>query len=111
MQHDLSRRDLMKRALLGSALIPVLSAIETRSWAADLTPLDPNDTNAKALSFVTDATKVDASTHPTYKAGQKCATCLQYQGKPTDPTAACTIFPGHSVPGPGWCQVWSQRTS
>jgi hypothetical protein len=64
---------------------------------------------AKALGFVTDASKVTAATHPTYKPGQRCATCAQYQGKPTEASAGCTIFAGHSVPGPGWCSVWAQR--
>jgi hypothetical protein len=111
MQHEISRRALVKRALVGSALIPVLSVIETRALAADLTPLDVNDSTAKALGFVTDASTVDAKTRPTYKPGQRCSNCLQYQGKATDATAACTIFPNHSVPAAGWCQVWAQRPS
>jgi High potential iron-sulfur protein len=109
MQHEISRRGWVKNALLGTALIPVLSLVGRQSWAADLTPLDASDTTAKALSYVADASKVDAATHPTFKAGQRCATCLQYQGKATDQTAGCTIFPGHSVAAAGWCQVWAQR--
>src|SRR5215475_865117 len=107
MRHDISRRALVKRALLGGALIPVLSVIETKTWAAaNLTPLDPNDATAKALAFTNDASKVDAKAHPTYKPEQKCGNCLQYQGKATDATAGCNIFPSHSVPASGWCQVW-----
>jgi hypothetical protein len=71
--------------------------------------LDPNDPTAKALAFVNDATKVDASANPTFKAGQKCSTCAQYQGKASDPTAACNIFAGHSVPAGGWCKVWAAK--
>ncbi len=109
MQHEISRRDLMKGALLASALVPALGLIGKNSQAAGLTPLDPNDPAAKALSFVTDASKVDASANPTFKAGQSCATCAQYQGKPTDATAGCNIFAGHSVPAGGWCKVWVPR--
>ena len=109
MAHEISRREWVKRALVGSALIPVLSLTGRESWAAELTPLDPNDATAKALGFVTEASKVDVAAHPTYKAGQRCSTCLQYQGKPADATAGCTIFPGRSVPAAGWCQVWVQR--
>jgi hypothetical protein len=77
--------------------------------AAALPALDPNDPTAKALAFVNDATKVDASANPTFKAGQKCSTCAQYQGKASDPTAACNIFAGHSVPAGGWCKVWAAK--
>jgi hypothetical protein len=57
-----------------------------------------------------DASKVDAKAYPTFKAGQRCSTCAQYQGKQTDATATCIIFPNHTVPAGGWCQVWAQRT-
>jgi hypothetical protein len=105
MQHEISRRDLMKSAL-ATALLPALGVISKRSRAADLTPLDPNDPTAKALGFVTDASKVDAATNPTFKAGQHCAGCAQYQGTASDATAGCTIFAGHSVPGGGWCRAF-----
>jgi hypothetical protein len=71
--------------------------------------LDVGDPTAKALGFLTDATKVDAASNPTFKAGQKCATCAQYQGKASDATAGCNIFAGHSVPAAGWCKVWAQK--
>lgn len=109
MQHDISRRHLIRNALLAGALVPALGLIAKRSDAAELTPLDPNDPTAKALAFVADAAKVDAAANPTFKPGQRCATCMQYQGKPTDATAGCTIFPNHSVPAAGWCKVWVQR--
>jgi hypothetical protein len=109
MYHGISRRDLMKSALVASALVPALGLIGKKSWAADLTPLDPNDPAAKALGFVTDASKVDAAANPTFKPEQHCAACAQYQGAPTDATAACTIFAGHSVPAGGWCKAWVKR--
>jgi hypothetical protein len=109
MQHNISRRDLVKSGLLAGVLVPAIGLIGREARAAGLTPLDPNDPTAKALGFVTDASKVEASTNPTYKAGQRCATCAQYQGKPTEATAACAIFAGHSVPAGGWCRVWAQR--
>jgi hypothetical protein len=108
--HKISRRDWVKSSLFAGALVPALDLITEDSRAAALTPLDPNDTLAKSLGFVTVASKVDASTNPTFKPGQHCATCAQYQGKPTDATAACTIFAGHSVPAGGWCRVWAQRS-
>jgi len=111
MQHEISRRQLMKSGLLAGALAPVVALVGSGARAAELTPLDPTDPLAKALNYTADASKVSASANPTFKAGQHCATCAQFQGKPTDAKAACTIFAGHSVPAAGWCKVWAQRNS
>lgn len=108
MHSKISRRELVKGGLLAGTLLPV-ALLNTTGAAATLPPLDPDDPTAKALGFVTDATKVNAAANPTYKAGQKCGTCAQFQGKPADPLAPCTIFAGKSVPSPGWCKVWAQR--
>jgi hypothetical protein len=62
-----------------------------------------------SLGFVTDATKVSAAANPTYKAGQKCGTCSQFQGKAGDASGGCNIFAGKSVPAGGWCKVWSPK--
>jgi hypothetical protein len=110
MENEISRRQLMKSGLLAAgALAPVMVLVGNSARAAELTPLDPKDPTASALHFTNDATKVDAKANPTYKAGQHCGTCAQFQGKPTDAKAGCNIFAGHSVPMGGWCQVWAQR--
>jgi hypothetical protein len=106
---NISRRELVKSSLYASALVPALGLVWKDSQAADLTPLSPNDAQAKTLGFTMDAAKVDTSVHPTYKPGQRCGTCTQFQGKPSDATGGCTIFAGHSVPAGGWCMVWTQR--
>jgi hypothetical protein len=59
---------------------------------------------------VIDASKVDASANPTFKTGQHCAFCAQFEGKPTGATAGCNIFAAHSVPAGGWCKIWAQRS-
>jgi hypothetical protein len=104
-----TRRSLVKGGLIAGALLPTVGLLSRSAVAAGLPPLDPNDPTAKALGFVSDATKVDTKTHPTFKAGQKCGTCAQFQGKPGEASAACTIFAGKSVPEGGWCQVWAQK--
>jgi hypothetical protein len=109
MQRKISRRSIVKSGFIAGALLPAFSLISGNAAAAALPPLDPNDPTAKALGFVNDATKIDSKTQPTFKAGQKCSTCAQFQGKATDATAACTIFAGKSVPAGGWCQVWAQK--
>lgn len=109
MQHKISRRDVVKGGLIAGALVPALGLVARQSQAAGLTPLDPNDPTARSLAYVADASKVNASANPTYKPGQRCATCAQYVGKPTDASAGCNVFAGHSVPAGGWCKVWAQR--
>lgn len=108
MQSKISRRDLVKSGLLAGTLIPALGLVGTAE-AADLTPLDPNDPQAKALGFITDASKVNAAANATYKPGQKCGTCAQFQGKAGAASGGCNIFVGHSVPAGGWCKVWAQK--
>lgn len=71
--------------------------------------VDPSDPLAVSLGYVTDAAKVDRAKHPQYAAGQDCAGCKQYQGKPADPTAGCTIFGGRNVAAKGWCSAWVRR--
>jgi hypothetical protein len=109
MQRKITRRAIVKNGLIAGTFIPAMGLMAQSAAAAGLPPLDPKDPSAQALGFVTDATKVDAAANPTYKPTQKCSTCAQYQGKPSDPTAGCNIFPGKSVPAGGWCKVWAQK--
>ena len=107
--NNFTRRAIVKNGLIAGAMLPALGLLGNGAAAAGLPPLDPSDPTAKALGFVTDATKVDKAANPTYKPGQKCGTCAQFQGKPGDATAGCNIFAGHSVPATGWCKVWAQK--
>jgi hypothetical protein len=109
MQSKITRRSLVKGGLVAGTLGAAFGLIGRTAGAAGLPPVDPADPTAKALGYVSDGTKVDASANPTYKPTQKCANCAQYQGKASDATAACNIFVGHSVPAAGWCKVWAQK--
>jgi hypothetical protein len=109
MQTKYSRRAIVKSGLIAGALIPAAGLFTQQGCAAALPMLDPADPTAKALGFVTDASKVDAKANPTYKAGQKCGTCAQFQGKAGDASAGCNIFAGKAVPSSGWCKVWAQK--
>ena len=108
MSHTMVRRDFLKRALTSAAVIPALGGTGAR--ADSLTPLDPADPTAQALGFSVDASKVAASANPTLKSGHHCGVCAQYQGRPADKSAGCSIYPGHSVPAKGWCRAFVQRT-
>ena len=110
MNKKLTRRSIVKNGLMAGALVPALGFLGTTARAAGLPPLDPSDPTATSLGFVTDATKVSAAANPTYKAGQKCGVCSQFQGKAGDASGGCTIFAGKSVPAGGWCKVWSQKS-
>ena len=107
MPRGISRRHLMIRVLTTGALLPALDLLPKLSQAEALPPLDTKDSAASALGFVTDAAKATSS--PLFKKGQHCASCLHYLGKPSDATAGCNIYAGHSVPANGWCTVWSLR--
>ena len=102
---------MVKRSLLAGTLVPAMGLIGNGAGAAGLPPLDPNDPQAKSLGYAPDGSKVNAAANPTFKAGQKCSTCAQYQGKPTDASAGCNVFAGHSVPAGGWCKVWAQKSA
>src|SRR5579872_6307762 len=107
MSGAILRRDLLKCALASVVAVPALGAARAR--AATLTPLDPTDHTAHALGFVADSSKAAANANPTFKAGQHCGACMQYQGSPTSARAGCSIYPGHSVPVSGWCSAFAQR--
>ena len=109
MEKNISRRSLVKGGIMAGALLPAFSLIGSLADAAALTPLDPADPTAKALGFVSDATTVSAAANPTYKAGQRCGTCAQFQGKAGDKTGGCNIFVGHLVPVGGWCKVYAAK--
>jgi high potential iron-sulfur protein len=104
MLYTIVRRDFLKCALASAVVIPALGAADAR--AAGLPLLDPTDPVAQSIGFVPDASKVAANA--TFKPGQHCGVCMQYQGKPSDATAGCGIFAGHSVPSRGWCSAFAQ---
>ncbi len=108
IDQKLPRRAILKGALAALASIPVVAAV-ARVEAAPAAKLDANDPQAKALHYAPDTSKVDAKTNPNHKPEQKCANCLQYQGKATDAVAGCNIFSGKQVDGIGWCTVWAKK--
>ena len=107
MSDTVLRRDFLKFALASAVVIPALRAAAAR--AADLPALDPTDPVAQSLGFVPDASKVAPNTHSTFKPGQHCGACMQFQGKSSDASAGCSIFAGHSVPSRAWCSAFAQR--
>jgi hypothetical protein len=109
MKREISRRTLLRTALIGAATVPATCLSLRADAAAPLPMLDGSDPTAKALGYVPDAGKVDPKANPTFKAGQHCATCVQFQGKAADVKGACNIFVGKQVNATGWCRVWAQK--
>jgi hypothetical protein len=107
MSCTIFRREFIKYALASAVVIPALGAADAN--AAGLPLLDPTDPVAQSLGFVLDASKVAANANPTFTPGQHCGVCMQFQGKPSDASAACGIYEGHSVPSGGWCRAFAQR--
>lgn len=101
------RRTLLKGALLGVAAVPV-SALLTRTADAATGRVDPNETQAKALRYIEDATKVDPKANPQFKPGNICGNCGH--AKPgTGAEVPCAIFGQRMVATKGWCNVWMKR--
>ncbi len=108
MSKSLPRRTVLKAALMGSAALPLMAKL-TEAEAAAQPLVDVNDAVAKSLGYSPDSSKVDAKANPTHKPNQKCATCIQFQGKGADKQGACNLFPGKDVLATGWCKVWAQK--
>lgn len=100
----ISRRRLLQGAIAGLAAVPAVTLIARQAGAAEA--LSEGDATAKSLAYIGDASKVNAKTNPTYKAGQTCANCIQYTGKAGAADGPCNIFPGKTVKAKGWCKVW-----
>ena len=71
--------------------------------------LDEKNPQAVALGYVADAKRVDVKKYPKFVAGQNCTNCALYQGKASDKAAACPLFAGKLVAGPGWCSAWAKK--
>ena len=79
----------------------------SRAFAQALVSED--DPQAKALGYVSDATKVDVKRFAKYVAGQNCANCALYQAKAGDPVGGCPLFAGRQVPAKAWCSAWVKK--
>ncbi len=107
MKHtfDESRRRLLKRVSLGVALAPLAGATLRTAWAADLPLVTADDPTAKALKYVSDASKAADA-----KPGSKCGNCKLYQGAANSAQGPCLLFPGKDVKASGWCSSWTAKT-
>ena len=90
------------------AIGATVGTIEVRAQGAG-PKVSESDPQAVALGYKDDTTKVDAKKYPKHTPEQRCSNCQLYQGKATDPTGGCALFPGKQVAGPGWCSAWNKK--
>jgi hypothetical protein len=101
MQMNRTRRALLQRALIASALVPVAGFLVSTAAYGESPALDSSDPTAKALGYVPKSAKPDAN----------CANCSLFQAKAGDVMGSCTIFPGKSVASAGWCSGWVKKAA
>ena len=97
-------KKLNRRQFLGSgaalvALTPSLLIASRSAAAAEGPKVDPNDAQAKALSY----------THESPKAENHCSNCQLYSGAADASWGPCAIFPGKQVAAGGWCSAWVKK--
>jgi len=101
------RRDFLKAGSL--AVLSAAVAGSAGKAAAQAARVDEKDAQALSLGYRRDATKVDKAKFEKYVAGQTCASCTFYQGKPTDAWGSCAIFANKQVAAKGWCSAYVKK--
>ena len=98
-----------RRSFLITSVGVAATVALSRQAFADAPKVGESEPTAQALGYKADATKVDKAKYAKYAAGQDCSNCTFYQGKATDPYAACPMFPGKQVAGKGWCSAYNKK--
>lgn len=101
MTRSIDRRIFLMTVATSGATLGVLAHAQTL--------VDEKDGQALALAYVVDAKRVDSKKHGKFAPGQNCSNCALYQGKASDKAAACPLFAGKLVAGPGWCTAWARK--
>ena len=86
-----------------------LALATVRIVSAQAAKLEERDPQAVALGYRHDATRVDAKKFPAYAAGNNCANCQLFQGKPGEAWGACGVMGGKLVNAKGWCVAWVKK--
>lgn len=110
---DPSRRSfLATAAVAASAALLGMRPRSAQAAGESLPHLSESDPLAKSLGYQSNATKVDKSKFPTYKAGDRCGECRFFQGTAGQKSGygGCQIFAGYSVSADGWCASFNARS-
>jgi hypothetical protein len=100
------RRTLLQQALLFTGATVAAAALPVS--AAMMPLLKETDPEAAAISYFSNARKVDTQKYPTYAAGQTCANCA-LAGFSSAMRKPCKLVPGKLVEGNGWCLKWAGK--
>lgn len=97
-------KNISRRKLLGVTATAIISApmaglLARTAEASEAPPVDPDDAQAKALSY----------THNSSVSDQKCANCQLFAAGADAAWGPCAIFPGKQVANAGWCSAWVKR--
>jgi len=106
-----SRRLFLRQIAISAPLIMAARALGQDTPAPPQAPvhLTEDDPVATALGYKEDATKVDATKYPQFKAGSFCENCALYTGKAGDAEGPCTVFSNKLVKAQGWCATWAPK--
>ena len=96
---ELNRRQFLVSTATLAALSPSLMLTSQPVAAAEVPRVDPNDPQAKALSYV----------HESPKADNVCTNCQLYLADSDSEWGPCALFPGKQVAGAGWCSAWVKK--
>ncbi len=103
-----SRRQFIRGISYGGVAMLVGTQARVAS-AADAPMVEEKDPAAVQLGYVADATKANKAKYPAYAAGQNCAGCQLYQGKPGSTSGPCPLFTGKQVAAKGWCSAYAKK--
>ena len=95
--------------LIGTVGAATALGISVITFSQGGAPLSESDPQAAVLGYKSDAAQADKAKFPKYAAGQTCANCQLFQGKPADATGPCTLFPNKLVASQGWCSAWVKK--
>ena len=101
-----TRRGFLK-SVGGATALSAIGITVIEAEASDLPQVEENDPTAVALKYAHDASTIADADRP--QKDRYCFNCSLYAGSEDDEWAACSIFPGKSVAGRGWCAVWAQK--
>lgn len=98
-----------RRRFISISLAAAAGTLTVTGARADSPLVDEKDPAAVNLGYASDATKADKAKYPRYAAGQKCAVCVLYQGKPGASSGPCPLFAGKQVSANGWCSAFAPK--
>ena len=103
----------LKASITRRVLLVKTVAASCATWsvlsAQAQTMLLENDSQARALGYKADASKIDNKQQPRHVAGQICSNCSLYQGTANSTAGACPLFPGKQVAAKGWCSAYAKK--